>query len=225
MSNLENLKKQAKALVRLHRERSYHLSCVARETLPKYAALSDREILAADFKLADAQELIARQHGCDSWKALKARAEAGEPEPASPFGPGVLTAVPMLYVADVRRSLDYYAGVLGFEIAQVSGDPPFFAEVWRGGAKIALRFTHRPPIDPEVRKTETMLLQAGCRVGDVKAIYLEHLAAGAKFAQALQRDAFGPQAYIVEDPDGNLVWFSEPGPDSIKRARAEATSP
>ena len=63
MSSLENLKKQAKALVRLHRERSYHLAIVARSVLPKYGAMSDREVLAAQFKLGDAQELIARQHG------------------------------------------------------------------------------------------------------------------------------------------------------------------
>jgi hypothetical protein len=37
MSSLENLKKQAKALVRLHREKSYHLAIVARSVLPRYA--------------------------------------------------------------------------------------------------------------------------------------------------------------------------------------------
>ena len=65
MSNIEHLKKRAKALVRLHRERSYHLACVARETLPKFAKMSDREILSADFKLSDAQTLVARHEGTD----------------------------------------------------------------------------------------------------------------------------------------------------------------
>ena len=76
MPSLENLKKQAKALVRLHRERSHHLADVAREHLPKYAGMSDREILGGAFKLADAQALLARQHGCASWAVLKA---AGSP--------------------------------------------------------------------------------------------------------------------------------------------------
>jgi uncharacterized glyoxalase superfamily protein PhnB len=222
VSNLENLKKQAKALVRLHRERSHQLACVARETLPKFAHMTDRQVLAAEFKLADAQALVARQNGCASWAALKAKADAGEPaEAPSPFGPGVLCAVPMLYVADIRRALAWWEGVAGFEAAQVSGDPPFFAEVWRGGAKIALRLVHGQAIDPAIRARETMLLQAMVRVGDIKALFLELLAAGAVFETPLQRDAFGPQFFTLKDPDGNLIYFGEPGPGSKARALAE----
>jgi hypothetical protein len=33
--------------------------------------MTDSEILAQSFKLSDAQELVARQHGSDSWRALK----------------------------------------------------------------------------------------------------------------------------------------------------------
>src|SRR6185312_14778149 len=117
MSNLENLKKQAKALVRLHRERSHHLAIVARAVLPKYASMSDREVLAADFKLGDAQELIARQHGCDGWTALKAMSASGAldsaPEQIAAGDAGPIYAMPMLYVADVRRAL-YYRYLLGF---------------------------------------------------------------------------------------------------------------
>jgi uncharacterized glyoxalase superfamily protein PhnB len=223
MTNLENLKKQAKALVRLHRERSHHLACVARETLPKFEGLSDAQVLAAEFKLADAQALVASQHGYDSWNALKAAADAPEagPEPAAlpPLQPGVKFAVPMLYVADVRRALGCYADMLGFEVLQVSGDPPFFAEVRRGGASLALRHTHGSVYDAQARASEVMLLQASIRVGDIKALYLEFLAAGASFNAPLQRDAFGPLYFIVEDPDGNLIGFSEPGP--VARARGD----
>jgi uncharacterized glyoxalase superfamily protein PhnB len=216
MLNLENLKKQAKALVRLHQERSYHLACVARETLPKYEHMTDNQVLAADFKLADAQGMIARQHGCDSWAALKLRAES-EPDEVEPkrrpfSGPSPYFAVPVLYVADVRRALGCYEGVLGFEVLQTSGEPPFYAEVRRGGASLALRYTHRPPIDPAVRASETMLIQAALRVADAKTLYLEFIAAGAVIDTPLQRDPFGPHFFIVEDPDGNLILFGEPGP-------------
>jgi catechol 2,3-dioxygenase-like lactoylglutathione lyase family enzyme len=218
VSNLENLKKQAKALVRLHREKSYHLAVVARETLPKFAGLKDREILAGEFKLSDAQELIARQQGHPSWAALKA--SLSEPQDAPPpvvDGPGLLFAVPMLYVADVRRSLDFYATRLGFEVLQVSGEPPFYAEVRRDGASLALRLVHAPVIDPAVRAREAMLWQASIRVGDIKALYLEFLAAGATIETPLQRDPFGPQFFSIEDPDGNLVGFGERGPGAKAR--------
>ena len=62
-----------------------------------------------------------------------------------------------------------------------------------------------------------MFLQAMVRVGDIKALYLELLAAGVTFQAPLQRDAYGPQYFIVEDPDGNLISFGEPGSGSVRR--------
>jgi len=70
MSNLENLKKQAKQYLRWHRERYYPIAAIIREYLPRFRQLSDPEILAADFKLADAQELVAREKGFAGWQAL-----------------------------------------------------------------------------------------------------------------------------------------------------------
>jgi catechol 2,3-dioxygenase-like lactoylglutathione lyase family enzyme len=219
MSNLENLKKQAKALVRLHREKSYHLAVVVRETLPKFAGLKDREVLAGEFKLSDAQELVARQQGHPSWAALKASLASEPPAAAVQVvdGPGLLFVVPILYVADVRRSLDCYAGKLGFEVLQVSGEPPFYAEVRRDGVSLGLRLVHAPVIDPAARAAHTMLWQASLRVGDIKTLYLEFLAAGATIEAPLQRDPFGPQFFSVADPDGNVLGFGERGPAAKAR--------
>jgi len=212
MSNLENLKKQAKALVRLHRERSHHLAIEARAVLPKYASMSDREVLAADFKLGDAQELIARQHGCDSWAALKASSERGAsapaPEPVVAGDAGPVFAMPMLYVADVRRAAGHYEQVLGFQ-AVLEGDPPFYAEVWRGGARLALRHTHRPVLDAAARADEELLWQASIGVRGVKALYLEYVAAVATISTPLRREPWGVWDFAVEDSEGNLIGFFE----------------
>ena len=212
MSNLENLKKQAKALVRLHREHSYHLAIVARSVLPKYASMTDREVLAADFKLGDAQELIARQHGCDSWAALKTAAEraaaAPAPEPVVAAEAGPVFAVPMLYVADVRRAAEHYQRVLGFAVA-LEGEPPFFAQLRRGGAQLALRHTHRPVFEAAARAEEELLWQASVAVRGVKALYLEYIATGATISTPLRREPWGAWDFAVEDPDGNLIGFFE----------------
>ena len=213
MSNLENLKKQAKALVRLHRERSYHLAIVARSVLPKYAAMSDRQVLAAAFKLGDAQELIARQHGCESWAELKAACDAGavlaaERGPVVAGDAGPVYGVPMLYVADVRRAAEHYERVLGFK-AQLEGDPPFYAEVSRGGARLALRGTHRPVFDAAARADEELLWQASVGVRGVKALYLEYVAAGATISTPLRREPWGVWDFAVADCEGNLIGFFE----------------
>ena len=71
MPNLENLKKQAKLILRWHRERHYPVAAQIRAHLPRFLNMPDSEILAASFKLSDAQEMVARQQGFDSWQALK----------------------------------------------------------------------------------------------------------------------------------------------------------
>ena len=220
MSNLENLKKQAKALVRLHRERSYHLAIVARSVLPKYASMSDREVLAADFKLGDAQELIARQHGCESWAGLKAACEQPGATPPAPDpapmvasdGPRPVFAMPMLYVSNVRRAAEHYERVLGFT-PFLEGDPPFYAEVRRGGASLALRGTHRPIFDAAAKAEEELLWQASIAVRGVKALYLEYVAAGATISTPLRREPWGVWDFAIEDVDGNhLGFFEAPAP-------------
>src|SRR5579864_7182873 len=71
MPNLESLKKQAKLILRWHRERHYPVAAQIRGHLPRFLNMPDSEILAASFKLSDAQEMVARQYGFDSWQALK----------------------------------------------------------------------------------------------------------------------------------------------------------
>src|SRR6202158_2273813 len=71
MPNLENLRKQAKLVLRWHRGRYYPVAAQIRSGLPRYRQMSDTEILAQSFKLSDAQQLVARQHGFESWQALK----------------------------------------------------------------------------------------------------------------------------------------------------------
>src|SRR5271167_1961916 len=61
MPNLENLKKQAKLILRWHRERHYPVAAQIREHLPRFLNMPDSEIIEASFKLSDAQEMVARQ--------------------------------------------------------------------------------------------------------------------------------------------------------------------
>src|SRR5215510_9611281 len=103
MLNSENLKKQAKQIVRWHREGYYPVAQRIRAVLPRYRELDDRAILSTPFALADAQELIARELGQDSWQALrKADGEMqASPEERGAKEPQLLGAFPQLFVADV----------------------------------------------------------------------------------------------------------------------------
>jgi hypothetical protein len=73
--NLEQLKRQAKSLLRSARERDR--SALTRfTTLPAFADTPVSELPAADLALHDAQSVIAREHGFASWKDLREEVEA-----------------------------------------------------------------------------------------------------------------------------------------------------
>jgi hypothetical protein len=54
MPSLENLKKQAKLMLRWHSERHYPVAAQIRGHLRRFQNMPDAEILAASFKLSDA---------------------------------------------------------------------------------------------------------------------------------------------------------------------------
>jgi uncharacterized glyoxalase superfamily protein PhnB len=211
MPSLENLKKQAKLYLRWHRDRYHPVATQIRAVLPRYRHLDDVEILAAGFKLSDAQELVARRNGFESWQALKAglgtmttRTEAISAPPV------LLSAEPQLFVTDIKVASEYFVTRLGFEIGFLYGDPPFYGQVRRDGAHINLRHVDRPVIDTALRERED-LLSAAITVDDVKRLYLEFQAAGASFHQPLRKEPWGVRTFIVKDPDGNLLLFAGAG--------------
>src|SRR5947208_7549482 len=68
--SLENFKKQAKLLVRWHRERNYSVGGRIRQ-LSRYKGLTDSETLALPFPLNEAQDVIALEQGYSTWAELK----------------------------------------------------------------------------------------------------------------------------------------------------------
>jgi catechol 2,3-dioxygenase-like lactoylglutathione lyase family enzyme len=217
MANLENLKKQAKLILRWHRNRYYPVAAQIRRTLPRFQHLSDPEVLAHEFKLGDAQELVARQHGFASWQALKeglsTMSDTISEEVVESTPKAVIAATAAeLFVADIRASCDFFTRKLGFSIVFVYGEPPFCAQVKRDRGVINLKCVDRPVIDPALRDRES-LLSADMGVAtheEIKQLFLEFQAAGVAFFQTLRREPWGAKTFIVKDPDGNLLLFAGP---------------
>jgi hypothetical protein len=140
MPNLENLKKQAKQYLRWHRERYYSVAAQIRGALPRFRDMGDMEILESNFKLADAQELVARQMGFDGWQVLISGADAMSDGAKQTTSRPVLTSIEaQLFVGNIQSSCDFYTSKLGFAVAFVYGDPPFYAQVERDCARLNLR--------------------------------------------------------------------------------------
>ena len=213
MPNLDNLKKQAKLVLRWHRSGYYPVAPQIRETLHRFQHLSDKEILDCKFRLSDAQELVAKKHGFESWQALKkGHFNMSRQEQPNVSRPVITAAEPQLSVADVRASCDFFSQKLGFKIAFVYGDPPFFGQVMRDGARLNLKCVGAPIIDTALRDREE-LLSATMTVettAEIKQLFLEFQAMGVQFHQTLKQQPRGARNFSVKDPDGNLLLFAGP---------------
>lgn len=79
--NLEQLKKQAKSLLKGHRAGVTATVQRIREYHPRWRNSPDDAIAGALFTLADAQLVIANEYGFETWSKLKARVLAQETSP------------------------------------------------------------------------------------------------------------------------------------------------
>jgi catechol 2,3-dioxygenase-like lactoylglutathione lyase family enzyme len=213
MPNIENLKKQAKQYLRWHRDQYYPVAAQIRSTLPRFRGMGDVEILKSGFRLADAQELVARQEGFDSWQALISGANVMRDTPKQATLRAVLNSIEaQLYVASVQNSSDFYTSKLGFAVAFAYGNPPFYGQVVRDSAKLNLRLVCEPVFAGDIRKREN-LLSASITVAtatELKQLFLDYQAAGVSFHQALKREPWGARTFVVSDPDENLILFAGP---------------
>ncbi len=176
--------------------------------------MTDPEVLAHSFKLSDAQELVAREHGFESWQALKTGLSTmpNHAEQTTLSKAVIVAAEPQLFVASIKASLDFFTQQLGFAIAFTYGEPPFYAQVKRDGARLNLRCVDGPVINPELRDREE-LLSAAMTVATadaIKQLFLEFQAANVTFFQTLKKQPWGARNFIIKDPDGNLLLFAGP---------------
>ena len=213
MPNLENLRKQAKLYVRWHRDGYYPVAAQIRAVVPRFKELTDRQILDGPFKLSDAQELVARQSGFESWQALKtgvqAMSETAQPVAATPE----LTEVEAeLFVADIKASCAFFTSKLGFEVVFTYGEPPFYGQVKRDNARLNLRLVCEPVFVGDIRERE-QLLAASMTLGsaaEIRQLFVQYQSAGVDFLQTLKQEPWGARTFIVRDPDGNLLLFAGP---------------
>ena len=180
--------------------------------MPGFYQLSDREILAAPFRLADAQELVARKVGFEGWQALRTGVCTAMSQTHPHFQPILTSVAAHLYVRDLKASTDFFATKLGFTIDFIYGDPPFYGQVSRDNARLALRHMDEPFFAEDIRQREGLLSASITLAGadEIKQLFLAYKAVGVSFPQALRKEPWGARTFIVNDPDGNLILFAGP---------------
>jgi catechol 2,3-dioxygenase-like lactoylglutathione lyase family enzyme len=206
--NLENFKKQAKLLVRWHRDGNYSVGGRIRQ-LSRYQNLTDVEALALAFPLNEAQEVIALEQGYASWAELKdgLKKSPTAARTAPPQESKLTKAAPMVFVSDVTHTAEFFRDQLGFAIDFLHGNPAFYGSVSRDEACLHLRFVDEAAIIASLRENE-QLLSAFISVVNVKALFAEYDARNVPFVQRLKKEAWGQSSFIVRDPDGNWLCFA-----------------
>ena len=206
MPTLETYRKQAKLLLRWHRDGNYSIGGRARK-LERYRSLTDSEVLALKFTLAHAQEIVALEAGHQNWAELKAATANATKRPRAHSGPPALQkAIPVLLVRDVQASANFFHQKLGFEIDFLHGKPPFYGAVSRDGACLHLRFAHQPFFAQAAAK-ERGLICVFIPVSNLQALFEEFKTRNLEFAQKPTRQAWGGTDFHVTDPDGNVLCF------------------
>lgn len=212
MSSLENLKKQAKRILRWHHAGYVPVAAEIRASLPRFHTCDDRTILNHVFKLADAQELVARQNGFSSWQALLEGLPTMTTAQPTNTPPTIITAEAQLLVRDIDAACAYYRDKLGFAVAFTYGEPAYYAQVKRNAAHLNLRCMAPLPGERERREAEQLLAATLtlATADELKQLYLEMQSAGADIAQAMTTQPWGARNFIVRDLDGNLILFASP---------------
>ena len=176
--------------------------------------MTDPEILGHSFRLSDAQELVARQHGFESWQALKTGLSTMPDHADTPStAKVVITSVePELFVTDISRILRFLHRQARLHRRLHLRRAALLWQVMRDGVRLNLRCVEAPPIDGALRDREA-LLAASLTVDtpdEIKQLFLEYQAAGVTLFQTLRREPWGARNFIVKDPDGNLLLFAGP---------------
>jgi catechol 2,3-dioxygenase-like lactoylglutathione lyase family enzyme len=121
--------------------------------------------------------------------------------------PTLLAAEPQLFVTDMDAARAFYIDQLGFALAFSHGEPPFYAQVERGGARLNLRFVHASAFAADFHARETDPLSATITVAGDRP-FSAYEAAGVAFHQGLRSEPWGARTFILRDPDGNLIAFA-----------------
>ncbi len=133
---------------------------------------------------------------------------------------------PMLAVTDLRRTMEFYCGKLGFACTDTFGNPPVWCSLSRDGVDIMF---NAPP--SECVRRDVPLVSRDYQIyyfnaPDVAALRGEFLSRGVPVSD-LRVTVYGTKEFEVRDPDGIWLWFGQETdePPTVTREGPEPTGP
>ena len=119
--------------------------------------------------------------------------------------PGICGSAPILLVADVETSANYYRDQLGFSYERFWGDPPGFCILDRDNFSVMLALAKETKsIVPHYKAIEGMW-NIYFWVTDAESLYKDFKARGASIAYELHDTSYGCREFGVKDIDGYII--------------------
>jgi len=109
-----------------------------------------------------------------------------------------------LHVRDLARAIDFYEGKLGLRLLH-RADEHHYASFDAGPIRLGIA-----AVAPDAENADALVGRhtgIGLSVRDIDAEYRRLSAAGVKFPMPPQRQPWGGTMGLVEDPDGNVLYF------------------
>jgi catechol 2,3-dioxygenase-like lactoylglutathione lyase family enzyme len=134
------------------------------------------------------------------------------PTPSTPSQPILTSVAAHLYVRNLKGSTDFFTSKLGFTIDFIYGDPPFYGQVSRDNARLALRSMDEDFFAEDIRQREGLLSASItlARADETRQLFAAYEAAGVSFDQTLRTEPWHALTFVVKDPDSNLILFAGP---------------
>jgi uncharacterized glyoxalase superfamily protein PhnB len=130
----------------------------------------------------------------------------------SEIPPKLSSVAAHLFVCDLNASMEFFGSKLGFTIDFVYGEPPFYGQVSRDNARLALRHVDQTVFAEGIREQEE-LLSASITLAsadELRRLFDAYRASDVDFHQELREEPWGARTFVVKDPDGNLILFASP---------------
>lgn len=114
---------------------------------------------------------------------------------------------------DVKKAVDYYTEVLGFECpggifeGVAPGEGGVYAIVRRGDIEVHLQIRRREVF---AGKRESIECDSYVFVPDVDALFEEFKAKEVVIHQAPENASYGLREFVLEDPEGHRLTFGTP---------------
>lgn len=198
--DLAQLKTQAKDLLKHLKNGERAAVDLVLDFHPQFKGMTITGVSGIQWKIADAQYVLARKYGFNSWEKLKVEIERRADDLFN-----IRRIVPLITVSDIQKSLEFYEAVLGFHRVGQDTDNGrlYWCRLKKDGTQIMLQE------DKRERSINDQSITLCFITKNVDRVYEQLVANGLALEKPFDAP-YGMRQIFLKDPDQHEIWFESP---------------